>query len=128
MKKTPDGVAEPQKITERTFNFAVRIIKLCESLYDKRGVAGVLMPQILRAGTSVVSNVEEAQAGQSKADFISKMAIALKEARESHVRLRLLAVTSAIAENELAPLIQEAEELKRIIGAIIVSAKRRGSD
>jgi four helix bundle protein len=117
---------EPQRITDRSFDFAVRVVKLCEFLDGKRGVAKVLMPQILRAGTSVVSNVEEAQGGQSKADFISKMSIALKEARESHVRLRILAVTSAIDEVKLTPLIQEADELKRIIGAIIVSAKKRG--
>jgi four helix bundle protein len=108
------------------FVFAVRIVKLCEFLDEKRGVARVLMPQILRTRTSVVSNVEEAQGGQSKADFISKMAIVLKEARESHVRLRILAATSAVPEAKLDPLIQKADELKRILGSIIVSAKRRG--
>ncbi len=125
-----DGIGEtkPQRITDRTFDFAVRIVKLCQYLQGKRGVAKVLMPQILRAGTSVVSNVEEAQAGQSKADFISKMSIALKEERESHVRLRILAVTSEVPDARLKPLIQEADKLKRILGAIIVSAKRRGDE
>ena len=110
---------QPQPITERTFNFAVRIVKLCQFPDDKRGVARVLGPQILRSGTSVVSNVEEAQAAQSKSDFISKMNIALKEARETHFRLRVI----VLSKTRLLPLIQEADELQRIIGAIIVSAK-----
>ena len=125
MKNEAGDKDKPKIITERTFEFAVRIVKLCEFIDQKRGVARVLMPQILRAGTSVVSNVEEAQGGQSKADFISKMAIALKEARETHVRLRILGVTSVVPEARLNPLIQEADELKRIIGAFIVSAKQR---
>lgn len=85
-----------------------------------------MMSQILRAGTSIPSNVEEAQAGQSKADFMSKMSIALKETRETHLRLRLLATANIIPEVELQFLINEAEEIKLVIGAIIVSAKRKG--
>ncbi len=116
---------QPPPITERSFDFAVRVVKLCQFLDDKRGVPRVLGPQILRSGTSVVSNVEEAQAAQSKADFISKMSIALKEARETHVRLRILAAADVVSESKLIPLIDEAHELKLIIGAIIVSAKGR---
>jgi four helix bundle protein len=86
----------PPEIPNRSFEFAVRIVKLCESLDERRGVLRILMPQILRAGTSVVSNIEEAQAGQSRVDFISKMAIALKEARETHVRLRILSEAAAL--------------------------------
>lgn len=82
------------------------------------------MPQILRAGTSVVSNVEEAQAGQSRADFVSKMAIALKEARETHIRLRILTAAAVISDNDLNPLTTEADELKRILASIIISTKR----
>src|ERR1041385_5375226 len=114
---------EPRPITERSFDFAVRIVKLCQFLDEKRGVPRVLGPQILRAGTSVVSNIEEAQGAQSKADFISKMSIALKEARETHVRLRILAASDALPDSRLAPLIDETREIKQIIGAIIVSAK-----
>jgi four helix bundle protein len=117
---------QPQPITERTFNFAVRIVKLCQFLDEKRGVARVLGPQILRSGTSIVSNVEEAQAAQSKPDFVSKMNIALKEARETHVRLRIPATSDVVGKSKLTPLIGEANEIKLIIGAIIVSAKRGG--
>jgi len=75
----------PPAILGRTFTFAVQVVKLCQFLDERPGVGRVLMPQILRAGTSIVANVEEAQAGQSRADFISKMSIALKEARETHI-------------------------------------------
>jgi four helix bundle protein len=59
--------AKPQDILERTFNFAVRIVQLSGELDERPGVGRIMMSQILRAGTSVPSNVEEAQAGQSKA-------------------------------------------------------------
>ena len=78
--------------------------------------------------SQIPANVEEAQAGQSKADFVSKMSIALKEARETHLRLRLLATANIVSGTETAVLIQEVEEIKRVIGAIIVSAKRNTSD
>lgn len=126
MRKQPGGKTPHQNITERAFDFAVRIVKLCEVLDEKRGVSRVLMSQILRAGTSVVSNVEEAQAAQSRADFVSKMSIALKEARETFIRLRILAVAGVMSEQELGAIIREAEEVKLVIGAIIVSTKRRG--
>ena len=122
------GTKPPQDIVVRTFDFAVLIIQLCAKLDERPGVGRVLMSQILRAGTSVPANVEEAQAAQSKADFISKMSIALKEARETHLRLRLLLPAKLIPANQLQPLIQEADEIKRVIGAIIVSTKRGGVD
>ena len=129
MKKTDSSSVasknvSPRDIVERTFEFAVRVIKLCGKLDERPGIGRVMMSQILRAGTSVPANVEEAQAAQSKADFISKMSIALKEAREVHMRLRLLAPANLLPEAQLHPLIQEADEIKRVLGAIIVSAKR----
>jgi len=72
----------------------------------------------------VGANVEEAQAGQSKADFISKYAIALKEARETHYWLRLLVASNVVTSARVSDLIKEADEIMRVIGAIIVSAKK----
>src|SRR5437868_14632069 len=118
----------PRDILERTFDFASAIVRLCGKLDERPGVGRVMMSQILRAGTSVPANIEEAQAGQSKADFISKMSIALKEARETHLRMRLLATANLVPETALRALIGEADEIKRVIGAIIVSAKRNGSE
>ena len=121
------GRSQPPDILDRTFRFAVEIIGLCQRLDERPGVGRVLMSQILRAGTSVPSNVEEAQAAQSKADFISKMSIALKEARETHLRLRLLAVANLLVSAETLPLIRVADEIRRILGKIIVSSKRGGA-
>jgi len=78
----------------------------------------------LNAGTSVGANAEEAQAAQSKPDFISKNSIALKEARETYYWLRLLIAAGIMPEKKLAELRDEAEELKRILGSIVVSARR----
>ena len=117
----------PKDIVIRTFNFAVTVIQLCVKLDERPGVGRVLMSQILRAGTSVPANVEEAQAAQSKADFVSKMSIALKEARETHLRLRLLVPANVVPTTDSSSLIPEADEIKRIIGAIIVSTKRGGT-
>ena len=83
-----------------------------------------LAKQLLRAGTSVGANLEEAQGGQSKADFISKNAIALKEARETAYWLRLLVTSEVVPEPRVTDLQNEVEELKRIIAAIIVSSKK----
>jgi four helix bundle protein len=127
--KSEVGVSgQPQGILERSFDFAVRIIKLCHYLDERPGVARVLMPQIPRAGTSIVSNVEEAQAGQSRADFVSKMSIALKEARETRIRLRLLLASDVVSVRRLGPILKESGEVMRILGAIVVSSKRGGTD
>src|SRR5712691_3178697 len=124
MKNAKGSDDQPRDILDRTFEFAARVIRLCAKLDERPGVGRVLMSQILRAATSVPSNVEEAQAAQSKADFINKMSIALREARETHLRLRLLATDNIVPEAQLRPLITEADEIKRVIGAIIVSTKR----
>ncbi len=116
-----------QDIRERSFAFAVRIVKLCRFLERNEDVSNSLVRQLIRSGTSVGANLEEAQSGQSKPDFISKNAIALKEARETNYWLRLISETNNFEENidkGITDLIRESEEIKRIIAAIIVSAKK----
>ena len=115
----------PKDIRARAFEFAVRIIKLCQHLDRKPGVPRTLSYQLLKAGTSVGANIEEAQTGQSRADFISKNSIALKEARECHYWLRLLVAAKIMPESLLAELRDEAGELKRILGSIVIRTKRR---
>jgi len=78
MKNAKGSDEQPRDILARTFEFAARVIKLCGTLDERPGVGRIMMSQILRAATSVPSNIEEAQAAQSKADFISKMSIALR--------------------------------------------------
>jgi four helix bundle protein len=112
-------------IRERTFEFAVRIVRLCQHLDKTPGACRTLSGQLLRAGTSIGANVEEAQAGQSRADFISKNSIALKEARECHYWLRLLIAAKVMPEKLLAELRDEAEELKLILGSIVIRTKKR---
>ena len=118
--------AEPPAIhiTKRTFEFSLRIVKLCREL-GKNEVNRVLSRQLLRASTSIGANVEEAQAAQSKPDFVSKTAIALKEARESHYWLRLIAASDSAYTNRLQALVQEAREIRDILGAINSKARAK---
>jgi four helix bundle protein len=122
-----DSIDSPD-IRKRTFDFAVRVVKLCHYLNEKPGVSRILSSQLLRAGTAIGANVEELQAEQSRADFISQYAIALKEARETHYWLRLLVAAAIVPEARLVELLNEADELTRIIGAIVVSDKRTAVD
>lgn len=117
---------QPQNICERTFNFAIRIIKLCQVLEQKSGgIEKTLSKQLLRSGTSIGANAEETQAAQSKQDFVHKNAIALKEARETIYWLKLLAATEIISQDKLANIQQEAGEIQRIIASIIIKTKKQ---
>jgi four helix bundle protein len=116
---------KPKDIRERTFNFAVSIVRLCQQLSERPGVTRSLGRQLLRAGTSIGANVEEAQAGQSRADFVSKYSIALKEARETMYWLRLLHECENGVANDCQRLLAESDEISRIIGRIIVNTKDR---
>ena len=106
-------------LCERTFQFSVRVVRVCRQLDRQPGVGRTLSRQVLRSGTSIGANVEEAQGGQSKADFISKYAIARKEARETHYWLRLLVATDIISDEKLRSLIDECNELIAILTTII---------
>lgn len=120
-------VAKITDIRERAFAFAVRIVKLCKYLEKHSDVAKSVINQLLDAGTSVGANLEEAQGGQTKPDFIHKNAISLKEARESNFWLRLILATSEFEEKVkvgIENLRDESSELANIIGKIIVNAKK----
>lgn len=106
-------------LQERTFEFARRIVELCQKLYQMPGVSRLLSDQLLRSGTSIGANVEEGQASQSRADFISKYSIACKEARETHYWLRLLVASGILAETELKSMIDEANQLVAILTSSI---------
>ncbi len=112
-------------MTERTFEFAVRIVKLCQTLGATSGVNQPLVRQLIRSETSVGANVEEAQAGQIRTDFIHKMEIALKEPRETRYWLRLLVATEIMPKERMESLIGESEKLVKVISKIVVSAKRK---
>jgi four helix bundle protein len=112
-------------LCERTFQLAVRIVKLCQELDRKPGIGRIIGSQLLRSGTSIGANVEEGQAGQSRADFVSKYSIARKEARETHYWLRLLAATGIFSLQKLEGLLSECNELIAILTAIIKKTKEK---
>src|SRR5580692_7640152 len=103
-------------IHEKSFDFALEIVELFKRLQTEREY--VLSKQLLRSGTSIGANVEEALAGQSRRDFMSKMAIASKEARESRYWLVLLQ-KSKLTKIELRQAIKNNEELIRILTSIV---------
>jgi four helix bundle protein len=113
-------------LPERTFEFARRVVKLCQTLDQTPGVSRTLSNQLLRSGTSICANVEEGQAGQSRADFSSKLYVACKEARETHYWLRLLAASKIVPEPRLTDLQDEANQLVAILTTIIRKTKQNG--
>lgn len=117
---------DAQDIRQRAFQYALRAIKLYQHLQDQRDGAGwIIGKQYLRSATSIGANIEEAQASESRADFIHKVGIAQKEARESLYWLRLLADSQIVSDSRLAALTKETEELVAIITAIVVSTKSK---
>ena len=107
-------------ILDKSFEFAIRVVKLYKYLCDDKKEY-VLSKQLLRAGTSIGANINEAQAGQSKADFIAKMAIASKEARESKYWIDLLIKTDYldINENHVKSLLNDIEEIIKLLTSIV---------
>jgi four helix bundle protein len=116
----------PQEIGERAFAFAVRVVKLCQTLDARPGTPRTLSNQLLRSATSVGANLQESKGGQSRADFLSKVSIALKEARETHYWLRLLVAADIVPVVQLSPLLDEANQLVAILTTIV--KKVRGAN
>ena len=111
---------QDNNVLDKSFVFAVRIVKVYQHLLkDKREY--VLSKQLLRSGTSIGANINEAQAGQSKADFASKMSIASKEARETKYWLELLCATGYLdkLEPHVMSLLEQSDELIRILTTIV---------
>ena len=109
-------------IQTKSYAFAVRIVRLYQHLSVEKKEY-VLSKQVLRCGTSIGANVEEAIGGQSRADFISKLSIAYKEARETSYWLRLLKDTEYLTTSQFDSIHADAEELCRIIASIQKSTK-----
>jgi four helix bundle protein len=111
-------------IKDRSFKFAVRIIKFVQKL-PRNYVTQKIGGQLLDAATSVGANVEEATGGFSKKDFTYKMGVAFKEAKESNYWLRLIKVTEIAQGDELDFLLKESEELKKILASIVKTSRER---
>lgn len=109
-------------IVNKTFDFAVRIVKACKYLSTQKNEF-VLSKQLLRSGTSVGANVRESQEAESKKDFIHKLQISQKEISDTIYWLELLYATKYISAKEFESLHNDAVEIKKIIRSIILSSK-----
>ena len=110
-------------IQQKSFAFAIRIVNVFKYLQSEKKKFA-LSKKLLNSGTSIGANVEEAIGGQSKKDFISKISIAYKEARETKYWLRLLEATNHLEEKEVKALLDDVEELCKILSSILVSSKQ----
>lgn len=112
-------------VREKSFAFAVRVVKLYQFLSSEKKEF-VLSKQILRSGTSVGANVEEADNAISKKDFSSKISIAYKEAKETHYWLRLLNETKYIDQKQFDSLINDCNEICKLLFAILKTSRIDG--
>ena len=120
-------MSPPYDIQERTFQFSVQVVQFCRDLWKAHPVTRKLSWQLLDAATSTGANMEEAEAGQSRRDFVAKVSIAKKEARESVFWLRLIAATDPQQRPAVLPLLEEAKQISRIITAIKKRAEGPGA-
>ncbi|WP_460576126.1 four helix bundle protein [Hymenobacter coalescens] len=130
MMKEDAGAAHGHSnvLLDKSFAFAVRIVRLTRHLRQERCELE-LVRQLLRSGTAIGANAEEAAGGISKADFSQKIGIAYKEARETSYWLRLLAATESLTPSAFASLHADCDELCRITRAILNSTRdRRGHE
>lgn len=111
-------------IRERSFQFGCEVARLALSLAPRPGVR-CIVDQLLRAGTAVGANLEEAKAGSSRREFVRCVDIALRESRESLYWLRICAELKLGPADTLRKLQAEADQLVRILTAIAVNTKRR---
>lgn len=117
----------PRDIAERTFHFALRILKVVRAVPADAG-GYVIARQLARCGTAVGANVEEAQGLHTRKDFARRMNTARTEARESRYWLRLLAEDGTLPEGRLGDLIGEADEITRVLTAIIKNTRLKDSE
>ena len=110
-------------IENKSFLFSVRIVKLCRYLQEEKREY-ILSKQLIRSGTSIGANVTESQQAQSRADFVSKLSIALKEAVETNYWLRLLYASDYISEAEFSSIIKDCRELEKMLTAIVKTSRK----
>ncbi|MFO0837657.1 MAG: four helix bundle protein [Phycisphaerae bacterium] len=110
-------------IADRTFQFAKRVVAVARAM-PRDPAAATIARQVIRSGTSVGANVEEAEAAHSKAEFIQKVNLARKEARETLYWLRLIGDCGMLRTSRLRNLIAEANEIVCILTAIVRNARK----
>jgi len=113
-------------LLDKSFAFAVRIVKLYKYLCDEKKEY-VLSKQILRRGTSIGANISEAQDAQSSNDFISKLSISLKEARETKYWIELLEATDYLSQKESTNILNDNIEIIKLLVSIIKITKENNA-
>ncbi len=111
-------------VKEKSYSFALRIVKMYRHLTSAKREF-LLAGQVLRSGTSIGANVEEANGAQSSKNFLSKITIAYKEARETHYWLRLLRDAGYLDEKSGSSILVDCEELLRLLGKIKITTRSR---
>jgi four helix bundle protein len=111
-------------IVSKSYSFALNVVELYKYLITSKKEY-VLSKQLLRSGTSIGANIHEAVASESKKDFIHKLGIALKEARETSYWLRLLKDSNYISKDQAIELNTSCEEIIRILNSIILTTKEK---
>lgn len=111
-------------VQQKSFAFAIRVVNLYKFLSIEKKEF-VLSKQLLRSGTSIGANIEESIGGQSDKDFLSKLSIAYKEARETIYWLKLLKATDYLTNEQSESMLMDAEEIVKILGKIQITLKKR---
>jgi len=115
----------PYDITERAFEFAIAVLDLSEQIPYNR-IGNRIADQLVRSGTSIGANLEEATAASSRADFVNKVIIALKEGRETSYWLRIVRRKNLAPHTSTDPILKESEEIKKILGSIASKTRKTG--
>lgn len=110
-------------IQKKSFDFAIRIVNLYKYLTEEKKEY-TLSKQLLRSGTSIGANIEEALGGQSKKDFIAKLSISYKEAREVNYWLRILQKTNYLSKEQFNAIYSDLEEIQKILASILKTSKK----
>ena len=116
--------AKPNPVRDKSFAFALKIIELYKSLTEHHEY--IISRQLLKSGTSIGANIEEAGASESRADFIHKMSIASKEARETLYWLRLLDKSKLVAKVDVTQEINDSKELVSLLTSIVKTTRNAG--
>ncbi|MEP7196083.1 MAG: four helix bundle protein [Saprospiraceae bacterium] len=113
-------------VQQKSFSFAIRVVNVYKyHVTEKKEF--VFSKQLLRSGTSIGANIDESIGGQSEKDFLSKISISYKEGREAIYWLKLLQATEYLSEQEVSSLLNDAEEICKILGKIQITMKSRNS-
>ncbi len=117
-------MAKSNVLQEKSYNFAIRIVKLAQFLREKKSEY-ILFKQLIRSGTSIGANIEEASGAQSDSDFIAKLHISLKEAKESHYWIRLLRDTDFITQAQAESMLTDLNEIITLLTRSLKTLKSK---